>query len=91
MQSNIIITARGVGQKIGSILAKHREDLGASMVLAPIIAPGGEAQANVVRAAARTANQANRDFLSLSHITQEPHQHFHYKGTKQSIVSVMIN
>ena len=44
IKSNIIITARGVGQKIGSILAKHREYLGATMVLAPAISPVGEAR-----------------------------------------------
>ena len=63
VQSNIIITARGVGHKIGSILAKNREDLGPSMILAPAISSGGEARENAVRSAASTANQVNCDFL----------------------------
>ena len=63
IQSNIIITARGVGQKIGSILVKHREDLGTLMVLAPAISSGGEARENAVRSAASTENQVNCDFL----------------------------
>ena len=67
------------------------EDLGASVVLSPTVSLGGEAQANAKRATTRMANQAKQDFLLFGHITQDPHRHFHYKGTKYSIVSVSMN
>ena len=90
IQANTIITVRGVGQNIGTILAKHMEDLGASVVLAPTVSPGGEAKANAERSAASRENQAKQEFLFFVYFAQEPHRRFHYKETKQSIVSVMM-